>query len=390
MRGACSLAMRARISAFTRAMSPASAACSRSSGVERGRAAHALSTSAVAVSRLRAMRELLRTNDPTVIAFSTALLRGEDIDCFVLDVHMSVLEGSIGLLPRRVMVADRDFFRARAVLRDNERGRPACRNEPLAPRRSSRCDAFLDGRLRLWQPRAGYRAATDPVLLAAFVPARPGERVLELGCGAGAAALCLAARVPGLELHGLELQPAYAELARRNAAENGLPLDGARGRPAPAARRRCGALSFDHVLANPPFHPPAATPAPPTPGATSPIARARRRSPTGSTPGCAGSVPGGRLALIHRTARLGEILAGARRPGRGGGDPADRLARGAAGARVLVRARKGSRAPLTLCCPLTFHRGSSHEGDGETYTAEVQGVLRDMAALLPDARAGSS
>ena len=79
-----------------------------------------LSTSAVAVSSLRAMRELLRTNDPTVIAFSTALLRGEDIDCFVLDVHMSVLDGSIGILPRRIMVADRDLFRARAVLRDNE------------------------------------------------------------------------------------------------------------------------------------------------------------------------------------------------------------------------------------------------------------------------------
>ena len=68
-------------------------------------------------------------------------------------------------------------------------------------------DAFLDGRLHLWQPRRGYRAATDPVLLAAFTPAKSGERVLELGCGAGAAALCLAVRVPGLDLHGLELQP---------------------------------------------------------------------------------------------------------------------------------------------------------------------------------------
>jgi hypothetical protein len=68
------------------------------------------------------MREILRTNDPTVIAFSTALLRGEDIDCFVLDVHMSVLEGSIGLLPRRLMVADRDTFLARRVLSDNGLG----------------------------------------------------------------------------------------------------------------------------------------------------------------------------------------------------------------------------------------------------------------------------
>ena len=65
------------------------------------------------------MRELLRTNDPTVIAFATALLQGEDIDCFAMDVHMSVLEGSIGVLPRRIMVRDGDLARARVVMRDN-------------------------------------------------------------------------------------------------------------------------------------------------------------------------------------------------------------------------------------------------------------------------------
>jgi hypothetical protein len=65
------------------------------------------------------MKEILRTTDPTLVAFSTALLRAEGIDCFVLDVHMSVLEGGIGLFPRRLMVADRDAFRARAILRDN-------------------------------------------------------------------------------------------------------------------------------------------------------------------------------------------------------------------------------------------------------------------------------
>lgn len=66
------------------------------------------------------MRELIRTNDPTIIAFASALLEGEDIDCFQMDVHMSVLEGSIGILPRRLMVRDRDWFRAASVLRDNE------------------------------------------------------------------------------------------------------------------------------------------------------------------------------------------------------------------------------------------------------------------------------
>lgn len=65
------------------------------------------------------MKELLRTTNPATIAFATALLEGEDIECFEMDVHMSVLEGSIGVLPRRLMVLDRDLFMARAVMRDN-------------------------------------------------------------------------------------------------------------------------------------------------------------------------------------------------------------------------------------------------------------------------------
>ncbi|SHE31435.1 Putative signal transducing protein [Loktanella atrilutea] len=64
------------------------------------------------------MKELLRTNDPTVIALATALLDAEDITCFQFDVNMSILDGSLGILPRRVMVADRDLFLARAVMRD--------------------------------------------------------------------------------------------------------------------------------------------------------------------------------------------------------------------------------------------------------------------------------
>ncbi|MFV0332504.1 MAG: DUF2007 domain-containing protein [Tropicimonas sp.] len=65
------------------------------------------------------MKEILRTNDPTVIAFATSLLAGEGIDCFEMDVHMSVLEGSIGILPRRLMVRDADLARAGHALRDN-------------------------------------------------------------------------------------------------------------------------------------------------------------------------------------------------------------------------------------------------------------------------------
>ncbi|WP_300513303.1 DUF2007 domain-containing protein [Aliiroseovarius sp.] len=66
------------------------------------------------------MKELLRTTNPVLIPFATALLEGEGIDCFAMDVHMSTLEGSIGILPRRLMVRDQDLFRARAILRDND------------------------------------------------------------------------------------------------------------------------------------------------------------------------------------------------------------------------------------------------------------------------------
>ncbi len=249
-------------------------------------------------------------------------------------------------------------------------------------------DAFLDGRLRLWQPRRGYRAATDPVLLAAFVPARAGERVLDLGCGVGAAALSLAIRVPGLELHGLELQPAYADLARRNAAENGVALTvhtGDLSRP-PAALRR---LVFDHVLANPPFHPADASP---SPDAARDLAHREGEATIADwiAAGLRRLDAGGRLVVIQRTARLPEMLAALK--GRAGaieilpiisrsGGPATRL---------LLRARKGRRATLTLCSPLTFHAGDFHAADGESYTAAAQQVLRGMEALLPDARPGGS
>jgi tRNA1(Val) A37 N6-methylase TrmN6 len=246
------------------------------------------------------------------------------------------------------------------------------------------CDAFLDGRIRIWQPRRGYRAAIDPVLLAAFVPARPGERVLELGCGAGVAALCLAVRVGGLELHGLEVQPAYAELARRNASENGLALtvhEGDLRRPPPALR----SLSFHHVYANPPFHPAWAA-APADPGRD----RAHREGEAGLADWIAAGLrrlaPGGRLALIHRPDRLGAILAALQ--GRAGAIEILPVAprAGAAASRVLVRARKGRGGPLSLWPPLTLHRGSTHTADAESYTAEAQRVLRGMAELLSDTR----
>jgi tRNA1Val (adenine37-N6)-methyltransferase len=86
-------------------------------------------------------------------------------------------------------------------------------------------DALLGGRVQLLQPARGYRVAIDAVLLAAAIDAGPGQRILDLGAGVGAVGLCLAARLAGCSVVGIELQVALAELAERH----GPP--GANGRP---------------------------------------------------------------------------------------------------------------------------------------------------------------
>ena len=113
-------------------------------------------------------------------------------------------------------------------------------------------DAILGGRLRLRQPRHGYRVAIDPVLLAAAVPARPGERVLDAGAGSGAAALCLAQRCPEVRVVGLERDAELLALAQENAAGNpaGARVDFIAGDLAASFHGE----PFDHVMTNPPFH----------------------------------------------------------------------------------------------------------------------------------------
>ena len=243
-------------------------------------------------------------------------------------------------------------------------------------------DAFLGGRLQLWQPVAGYRAATDPVLLAAAVAARPGQSVLDLGCGAGTASLCLGARIAGLHLFGLELQPDYADLARRNAARNSITLRVTDGDLAdiPDDLKR----GFDHVIANPPFYAPQGTPSRDAGRDTA----LRLGTPLTSWVACAARrlTPGGWLTMIIAAHYLPETLAACT-------GPLGSLAvlplsarQGQPGSRILLQARKGGRRPFRLLAPFVLHAGSAHDTDRDSYTPDAKHILRDGGNLTAEFR----
>lgn len=240
-------------------------------------------------------------------------------------------------------------------------------------------DGFLGGRLKILQPKDGFRSGIDAVLLAASVPAEPGEAVLELGCGAGVAMLCLAARVPRVVLAGLEVQENYAALARGNAARNGIAAEVFAGdlRAIPEALRE---RSFDHVMANPPYY---------RAGHWTRSGAGDRARALGEEAALADWAdaavrrlrPGGRLCMIQKAPRLGDLLAVF--DGRMGAveikPVAPRERRDAE--LVLLRARKGARAAPRLCAPLVLHGRPRHERDGADWTESAEDLLRHGTAL---------
>ena len=213
-------------------------------------------------------------------------------------------------------------------------------------------DAFLGGRLRLRQPISGHRCGHDAILLAAAVAARPGDRVIELGAGVGAAGLAVAVRVDGLRLTLVEIDPDLAEIARHNAAANALSADvvvlDVTSEASAFAAAGLAPDSAEIVLMNPPFndagrHRPSPDPARATAHMAAPstleawVHAARRILKSG-----------GVLTLIWRADGLGEVLSAL---SRGFGSLALLPVHGEAGKpaiRILVRAVKGGRAPLVL------------------------------------------
>ncbi len=233
-------------------------------------------------------------------------------------------------------------------------------------------DRLLDGRLVIRQPRRGFRVAIDSVMLAAAVPAAEGERILEPGAGIGGAALMLAARVPGCRVVGFDPQHALVSVAGENIRLNDMSdrVEIMVGDLAsPPSRLALGA--FDHVMMNPPFHPAG--------GVRGPADASRAASHVEGEAGLADWIAFGvsmlrgmgTLTLVHRADRLAEVLAAF--DGRAGGVvvyPLWPRGDGSPAKRILVRARRGTAAPLRLAPGLVLHRA-----DGG-FTPEADLVLR--------------
>ncbi len=244
-------------------------------------------------------------------------------------------------------------------------------------------DAFLGGALQILQPRSGYRAGLDAVMLAAAVPATEAKsvRVLDLGAGVGTAGLCLARRIEAAEVTLFEREPALVRLAKENISRNGL---GSRVRVVEAevglSASDLRALdlpeeSFDHVMANPPFHAVDAGTL-----AADALKAGSHAMPETELARWARfmarmTAPGGGVTVIHKAEALIRLLAVL--DGRYGGLivlPLHPRA-GAPAHRVIVQGIKGSRAPPTLLPGFVLH------GAGDAFTPGAQAVLRDGAAL---------
>lgn len=226
---------------------------------------------------------------------------------------------------------------------------------------------LLGGAVLLAQHEAGHRSGIEPVLLAALVPARPGQRVLEGGTGAGAALLCLARRVPDLIGVGIEQEPGMAALARSNFTDNAMPtlsvLEGDL-----AVVEACG--PFDHAMANPPWHHPNTT-------LSADPARALARH---ARPGlmslwamrlARGLRHRGTLSFITGAGTLSECLAAFSAAGCGSHVIVPLWPRaGRACKLVLLQGVRGGRSPTRLLPGLVLHEGSGG------YTEAAEDVLR--------------
>lgn len=233
-------------------------------------------------------------------------------------------------------------------------------------------DRLLGNRLTLQQPEAGYRAAIDPVLLAASVPAVAGERVLDLGCGVGTAGLCLAVRVPAVRVLGLDLQADLIALAVRNAAANDVQ---ARVSFAAGDVLEFHERDFAHVLVNPPYLSRDKASISPNPIKAMANVEGAARLSDWVAAAVAAVKPGGTVTFIHRADRGDELL-GLMQEGLGALKRLPLLPRrDAASKRIILQGTKDAPPHFRELRPWVLH-----EADGR-FTPETEAILRDAAPL---------
>ncbi len=245
-------------------------------------------------------------------------------------------------------------------------------------------DAFLGGKVMLLQPEKGVRAGIDAVFLAACIPAAAGERLVEAGIGSGAVSLCLNARVGGLKITGLEIDAQSAALARCNIARNNA-LDAVevveadvRARGQLLQERGIEPDACDHVFANPPYYEKGSGRASDIPGKST--AHMLRRGDLAKwikfMVRCAR--PGGSISMVHRPEAIAEIInALAGRAGKVRVLPLFPRP-GAAAIRIIVQARKASRAPLAILPGLAL------QDESGSYCPRAEAVLRAGKSFLLD------
>lgn len=237
-------------------------------------------------------------------------------------------------------------------------------------------DALLGGRIKLRQPLKGYRIAIDPVLLAAALAPASGDAVLDIGCGVGAASLCLAARVEGCRVTGIEAQRDLVRLASGNITLNRLHervtvMMGDLLRPPP----RLEPGSFAHAMANPPFLETGTASPPPDDSKAAAVIEGEADLVAWIRFALAMVRSRGSITFIHRADRIERVLA--QLAGRAGEIVIFPLWAGPQkpASRVIIRARKDIATPTRLAPGLVLH-----EPDGR-YTAITEDVLRHGAAL---------
>lgn len=237
-------------------------------------------------------------------------------------------------------------------------------------------DDFLGGAVKLRQPEKSYRAGSDTVLLAAAISAVPQEKILDVGCGVGGVALCLARRLPEVYVDALECQPEMAALARANVDLNGLTdhvviVEGNLARPPQTLKRGY----YDQVVSNPPYLESGTATPPPSPSK----ARANVSADLSLDEWVAACVrfvkSKGRVTFIYRADRLHDLLAAL--AGRAGDISVFPIwpKRGRPARRVIVSARRGVKGPLHLMPGLLMH-----EEDGK-FTGDVEDVMRHGRGL---------